>query len=69
MRFFLAIALALSRSFLGLNFSAFDFALSHSRAPCFSLWYICIYILWKEAQREVRQHWFIDSYIAAYIQP
>ncbi len=24
--------------------------------------------LWKEAQREVRQHWFIYSYIAAYIQ-
>jgi hypothetical protein len=24
--------------------------------------------LWKEAQQEVRQHWFIDSYIAAYIQ-
>jgi hypothetical protein len=22
--------------------------------------------VWKEAQREVRQHWFIDSYIAAY---
>jgi hypothetical protein len=25
-------------------------------------------MLWKKAQREVRQHWFIDSYIAAYIQ-
>ncbi len=24
--------------------------------------------LWKEAQREVRQHWFIYSYISAYIQ-
>jgi hypothetical protein len=24
--------------------------------------------LWKEAQQEVQQHWFIDSYIAAYIQ-
>jgi hypothetical protein len=24
--------------------------------------------LWKEAQQEVRQHWFIDSYTAAYIQ-
>jgi hypothetical protein len=24
--------------------------------------------MWKEAQQEVRQHWFIDSYIAAYIQ-
>jgi hypothetical protein len=24
--------------------------------------------LWKEAQQEVLQHWFIDSYIAAYIQ-
>ncbi len=24
--------------------------------------------LWKLAQPEVRQHWFIDSYIAAYIQ-
>jgi hypothetical protein len=24
--------------------------------------------LWKEAQQEVRQHWFIDSYIAAYLQ-
>jgi hypothetical protein len=22
----------------------------------------------KEAQQEVRQHWFIDSYMAAYIQ-
>ncbi len=25
-------------------------------------------LLWKEAQPEVRQHWFIYSYIAAYIQ-
>jgi hypothetical protein len=25
-------------------------------------------MLWKEAQQEVRQHWFIDGYIAAYIQ-
>jgi hypothetical protein len=25
-------------------------------------------MLWKQAQQEVRQHWFIDSYIAAYIQ-
>jgi hypothetical protein len=25
-------------------------------------------VLWKEAQQEVRQHWFIDSYIAACIQ-
>jgi hypothetical protein len=25
-------------------------------------------MLWKEAQREVRQHWFIYSYIAACIQ-
>jgi hypothetical protein len=24
--------------------------------------------VWKEAQQEVRQHLFIDSYIAAYIQ-
>ncbi len=24
--------------------------------------------LWKQAQQEVRQHWFIDSYIAASIQ-
>jgi hypothetical protein len=24
--------------------------------------------LLKEAQQEVRQHWFIDSYVAAYIQ-
>jgi hypothetical protein len=24
--------------------------------------------MWKEAQQEVRQHWFINSYIAAYIQ-
>ena len=24
--------------------------------------------LWKQARQEVRQHWFIDSYIAAYIQ-
>ncbi len=24
--------------------------------------------LWKKAQLEVRQHYFIDSYIAAYIQ-
>ncbi len=24
--------------------------------------------LWKEAQQEVRQHWFITEYIAAYIQ-
>ncbi len=24
--------------------------------------------LWKEAQQEVRQHWFIYSYIAVYIQ-
>jgi hypothetical protein len=24
--------------------------------------------LWKEVQQEVQQHWFIDSYIAAYIQ-
>jgi hypothetical protein len=23
--------------------------------------------MWKEAQQEVRQHWFIDSYIAAYM--
>ncbi len=23
---------------------------------------------WKQAQQEVQQHWFIDSYIAAYIQ-
>jgi hypothetical protein len=25
-------------------------------------------LLWKQAQQEVRQHWFIDSYIAAYVQ-
>jgi hypothetical protein len=25
-------------------------------------------LLWKEAQQEVRQHWFITGYIAAYIQ-
>jgi hypothetical protein len=25
-------------------------------------------VLWKETQREVRQHWFIYSYISAYIQ-
>jgi hypothetical protein len=25
-------------------------------------------ILWKKAQREVRQNWFIISYIAVYIQ-
>ncbi len=24
--------------------------------------------LWKEAQQEVRQHWFIYSYISAYIE-
>jgi hypothetical protein len=24
--------------------------------------------LWKETQREVRQHWFIYSYISVYIQ-
>jgi hypothetical protein len=24
--------------------------------------------LWRKAQQEVRQHWFIDRYIAAYIQ-
>jgi hypothetical protein len=24
--------------------------------------------LWKKAQQEVRQHWFITEYIAAYIQ-
>jgi hypothetical protein len=24
--------------------------------------------VWKKAQKAVRQHWFIDSYIAAYIQ-
>ncbi len=24
-------------------------------------------LLWKEAQQEVRQHWFIDIYISAYI--
>jgi hypothetical protein len=24
--------------------------------------------MWMDAQQEVRQHWFIDSYIAAYIQ-
>ncbi len=24
--------------------------------------------MWKEAQQEVRQHWFIDCYISAYIQ-
>ncbi len=24
--------------------------------------------MWKEAQQEIRQHWFIDSYVAAYIQ-
>jgi hypothetical protein len=24
--------------------------------------------LWKEAQQEEQQHWFIDGYIAAYIQ-
>jgi hypothetical protein len=30
----------------------------------------CVQIkaLWKETQREVRQHWFIYSYISAYIQ-
>jgi hypothetical protein len=27
-----------------------------------------ITILWKKAQQEVRQHWFISDYIAAYIQ-
>jgi hypothetical protein len=27
-----------------------------------------MFCLWKEAQREVRQHWFIYSYISAYIQ-
>jgi hypothetical protein len=27
-----------------------------------------IFILWKEAQQEVWQHWFITVYIAAYIQ-
>jgi hypothetical protein len=26
------------------------------------------FTLWKKAQREVRQHWFIYSYISAYIQ-
>jgi hypothetical protein len=25
-------------------------------------------IIWKEAQQEVRQHWFIDSYISVCIQ-
>jgi hypothetical protein len=25
-------------------------------------------MMWKEAQQLVRQHWFIDSYISAYIQ-
>ncbi len=25
-------------------------------------------VVWKETQREVRQHWFIYSYISAYIQ-
>jgi hypothetical protein len=25
-------------------------------------------MVWKKAQQEVRQHWFIDSKIAAYIQ-
>jgi hypothetical protein len=25
-------------------------------------------LLWKEAQQKVRQHWFLYSYIAAYIQ-
>ncbi len=25
-------------------------------------------VLWKETQQEVRQHWFIYSYISAYIQ-
>jgi hypothetical protein len=29
---------------------------------------VAIFELWKEAQQEVRQHWFIYSYIAAYIQ-
>jgi hypothetical protein len=24
--------------------------------------------LWKKVQQEVRQHWFISNYIAAYIQ-
>ncbi len=30
-----------------------------------TLW---IFIVLKEARQEVRQHWFIDSYISAYIQ-
>jgi hypothetical protein len=30
--------------------------------------YCSIKRLWKEAQREVRQHKFINEYIAAYIQ-
>jgi hypothetical protein len=30
--------------------------------------FVLILNLWKEAQREVRQHWFIYSYISAYIQ-
>jgi hypothetical protein len=25
-------------------------------------------VMWMKAEREVRQHWFIDSYISAYIQ-
>jgi hypothetical protein len=24
--------------------------------------------MWKEARQEVRQHWFITEYIAAYVQ-
>jgi hypothetical protein len=27
-----------------------------------------IIVLWKKVQQEVRQHWFISSYIAAYLQ-
>ncbi len=25
-------------------------------------------VMWKQVRQEVRQHWFIYSYIAAYIQ-
>jgi hypothetical protein len=32
------------------------------------LWLVKIKYQWKEAQREVRQHWFIYGYISACIQ-
>ncbi len=42
--------------------------LACERMKIFQFQRILTYSMWKEAQQEVRQHWFINSYRAAYIQ-